>query len=102
MIGIIFKTHIEVEEMGVDWEPELINCDELMQSLNKTLGYAPEEVEFAHERDGVLIYFTIDSLEKPRSITFSCTFGKSEEAIIRSIANDLGCRVFDSEMSDYI
>ena len=102
MIGIILRTDKESDALDENWQPEDIAIEEVNNAFLNTVGYVPTNNEFTHDKNDCLIHFTLDNLEKPKSITFSCAINSLEAKIINKIAKDLKAKIYDSEASDFI
>ncbi len=102
MIGIIVKTDNEADELNEIWQPDRLYKENVNNAFINVLGYAPTNDEFTHDENGCLINFTIDNIEKPKSITFSCAASSTEAEIINKIANILSAKIYDSESSEFI
>ena len=102
MIGMIVKTNQQIDDLTEDWMPDGIDIQKLVGAFINVLGYSPTTEEFYHDQDDSLIYFTIDDLKNPRAITFSCSSGGAEAALINSLAADLDAKIYDIESNDFV
>jgi len=84
------------------WIPEAFGLSELNTAFEDAVGYAPSREEFCHEKDDVLIYFTIDDLAEPRSVTFNCALIGFQSEIIKNITESLGAKIYDSEACCFV
>ena len=102
MIGVIIKTEKQANELTEEWIPDIIGVSNLDDAFTQVLGYSPTTEDFCHDKDGNLIYFTVDDLQEPRSIAFTCTVSGSEAAIITDLATILMAKIYDSESGEFI
>ena len=102
MIGMIVKTDQQIDELTKDWVPDGFDVQKLLGAFINVLGYSPTTEEFCHDQDDNLMYFTVDNLEQPRAITFSCSAGGTEAVLINSLAADLKAKIYDIEMNKFV
>ncbi len=102
MIGVIVKTSLEANELSIDWVPDELDIKLVESAFQELLGYAPTTDKFTHNNESTLIHFTIDNLQKPRAISFSCTASSAEAELINLLAKKLNAKIYDSEMCEFI
>ena len=101
MIGVIVKTELDADELSLDWVPEALGINLVISAFQDLLGYTPAKEEFTHDVDSTLIYFTIDDMQYPKAIAFSCTANSPEAELINSLAEKLNAKIYDSEMCEF-
>ena len=102
-IAIIVKTDLSAEEFTTDWVPgPLGNKSLIYKTLAGIMNISVDSDEFKYDKQNTLLHFTVDKEDEPRYISVSYGSGEKELEILHSICNELGAKLYDSEMCEFI
>lgn len=102
-IVILFKTDLQAEELAYNWVPDPIGSrQKVIDSMQKVLGFEIKTHKFSYEEVDSLMYFTIEEVENPRSITISYEGTEKDLELIKEICKALNVKIYDAESGEFI